>query len=293
MTAELVAGWFVATAAEAAARLGVFDALPCSIDELVAKHGDRIHALIDLLVGGGRLVRDRDGLALGAEGPRDTRGAALVVEVIRRDRPFAPGQDPAELHRDASDLDVRKLLAPGAVVRALDAIEALDACPIFLDAGGGLGDATRAFLARSSGRAILVDVAPVIEAARRHLADLEDRITFLVADLRETELPRCDLAFLSNVLHLHPEPACTAIVERVVRSVDRGGIVAINDVATFDDRSGPLSALAFGLACQTFGDGHVRTSTHLANYLKRLGVNEIETVRHFGATSVVARGRIG
>ncbi|MGE0400625.1 MAG: class I SAM-dependent methyltransferase [Kofleriaceae bacterium] len=290
---DIAALAFVASAAAAAERLGVFAALPCALDELPERLGAsaRLHALIDLLVGGRRLVRDGDVLRAGEPGSQDPRGAAVIAEVIRRGRAFAPAQDSPDLARDARHLDVRPLLSLGAVASALDTIDRAAAHAVFLDAGGGLGDATRWFLARSSGRAILVDVAPIIDAARRHLADLGDRITFVAADLRTAELPRSDLAFVSNVLHLHPEPDAMAIVDRVARAVDPGGLIAIKDVAVDDDRTGPLAALAFGLACQIFGDGRVPTCSHLANYLDRAGATKTSWRRL--RECAVATGRIG
>ena len=199
----------------------------------------------------------------------DVPGAAVVAEVIRRDRPFDPGRDSWSLQLDARALPIGALLSVGGAAEAIERM-APPSGVCFLDAGGGLGDATRAFLDRSpDGRAILVDTQPVLDAARRHLGGLAERVTFVAADLRHDVLPACDVALISNVLHLHAAPDRTAIVGAVVRATR--GMVAIKDVALADTGDGPLAALAFGLITTIFGDGAVVTERELAELARAAG----------------------
>lgn len=272
----------------------MFDALaaPRTLAELavtIAVRPRRLRALVDLLVGVGRLQRDGEQLACGAAGPTTARGAALLAQVIREDRAFDPARD-ASLVPDARAFDVRRLLAVGATERAIAAIEDLAACTVFLDAGGGLGDATRSFLARTRGHAILVDLPAVVDAARRHLAPLTDRITFVSADLRTAELPRADLVYVSNVLHLHRATDASAIVATAVRAARQR--VVVREVALDDDRRGPARALAFALATVIFGEGEVATATDLQHLMEIHGLTRVRSRRLAAAEWVLAEGRI-
>lgn len=103
-------------------------------------------------------------------------------------------------------------------------------------------------------------------------------------------LPVCDVALLSNVLHLHTESDGNAILGALHRATRRA--IVIRDVALDDTRRGPIVALAFALATAILGDGEVHTSTHTRNRLGSLGVSEVTLERPGGAEWVLATGRI-
>ncbi len=272
---------FVAIAAEAAEQLGVFAALasPRPLEVLATKLAlptRRFRALVELLIAGGRLGRTGHEIRIGTLGDRAREGATVIVEVLRRDRAL-DARDRWSLRVDARALDVGPLLSVGAAASAAETLVPVAGEGVLLDAGGGLGDATRAFLTRvPRARAVVVDVPSVIAAARRHLADLADRITFLAGDLRTMQLPPCRVALISNVLHLHRPEDCSAILANVTSALSSGGMLAVKDVALTSDRVGPLRSLAFGLATQIFSDeGEVYPASQIARWLESCGLAEV------------------
>jgi hypothetical protein len=249
--AETAVQRLVAIATSAAHRLG-------------PSTGSPRRAILDALVAAGS-----DGLVVaGSDAPMDVPGAALVAEVIRRDRAYAPATDSWSFQLDARALSVAPLLSRGAAAEAIEMIAPPEGA-VFLDAGGGLGDATRAFLAAApTGRAILVDTSPILVAAKRHLGAVADRVTFVAADLRHDALPSCDIALLANVLHLHSAADRTAIVENASRAAR---VLALKDIALADTRDAPLAALAFALVTAVFSDGAVLTESEIASLARAVG----------------------
>ncbi|MFN0245535.1 MAG: methyltransferase [Kofleriaceae bacterium] len=200
--------------------------------------------------------------------PTDVPGAAFVAEVIRRDRAFDPARDPWSFQLDARALPIAALLSRGAAAEAIALLAPPDGT-VFLDAGGGLGDATRAFLATCpGGRAFLVDTPPILAAARRHLGADAERVAFIAADLRRDALPACDVALIANVLHLHSADDRAAIARTVSAAAKT---VALKDIALADAKDGPLVALAFGLVTAIFGDGTVLAESELADLVRSPG----------------------
>jgi hypothetical protein len=245
----------------------------------VVSVGAAIETLVAIAAGAARRLGPTSGtprrrtldalIAAAGEPPaRDVPGAAFVAEIIGRDRAFDPARDPWSFQLDARSLPVAALLSRGAAAEAIALLAPPDGT-VFLDAGGGLGDATRAFLAACpGGRAILVDTQAVLAAARRHLGADAERTTFVAADLRRDELPACDIALVANVLHLHTADDRAAIVRTVSAAAKT---LAVKDVALADTRDGPLAALAFALVTAVFGDGDVLAESELADLVRSVG----------------------
>jgi SAM-dependent methyltransferase len=245
---------YVAAAAVAARELGIGH-----LDELAASGlpARRVAPLVALL-----------GAANRRDVPASAPGAALIAEVVRRDRAFDPHRDPWSLQLDARALAPAALLSVGAAnVLASRIVPLLPADGVLLDAGGGLGDVTRAVLAASpTARVVLVDVPAVAHAARAAIAD--PRADVVGGDLRTLALPACDVAVLSNVLHLHDAATAAELVTRVARAVKPGGAIVIKDVVRDVAGHGTLRALAFALAAAIFDDrGAVHATADLVAWL--------------------------
>ena len=204
----------------------------------------------------------------GAEAPRSAPGAALIAEVVRRDRAFDARLDGWSLQLDARALAPAALLSVGAAAAlARRVVALLPPAGVLLDAGGGLGDVTRAVLAAApSARAVLVETTAVARAARAAIED--PRADVLEGDLRTSALPPCDVAVVANVLHLHDAPAAAAIVANIARAVKPGGAIVIKDIVRDVAGDGRIRALAFALATALFDDrGSVHATSEIAAWL--------------------------
>lgn len=276
MVDSIAATRFARAAACTARALGVADALvdPLSIDEILARTAvpaRRLRPLLELLVGAGYLARDASGrLARGAEPwPATAPGATLIAEVIRRDRAYDASHDGWALQLEARPLAPGALLSVGAAASLAEHVLSwLPAGGVFLDAGGGLGDVTRAVLAAApDARAVLVDLPAHAALARRALASLGDRVEIVDGDLRTAALPVFDVAVLANVLHLHA-PAAAAEIVAAVRRASPDGTIIVKDIVHDITGDGRLRALAFAVATVVFDDrGEVHAATDLVRWL--------------------------
>ena len=212
----------------------------------------RLRILLDVLVATGAMTRTGDIYAPGTPQPRTEvprTGWGLIADVIRADRPL-----PLENGRGYHEHLVQ---AGGAAARELAPLLAGDS---LLDLGGGAGAYTEAFLdTHPHARATLVDAPEVIALAAERLGRFGERLTLITGDARDS-FPRHDTVLLANVLHLHGEAACAAIVASARRA---GGRVVVKDVRIDEDRRGPLEGLLFALGMAIYteaGDVH-RAST--------------------------------
>jgi hypothetical protein len=268
-------------AAEAARRLGLFAlAVPRTVDELAAAEGwgpRRLRALVDVLVAEGMLARDADGRVHGtgaAPTAASPPGAGLLVDVIRRDRPFDPARDGLSHRMDSQALAVAGLLSDATGEPKREVAERLAArLPPngrFLDAGGGFGDVLDQLLVRApTAQGVLVDRPDRVAVARTRLARHGKRAITIATEL--TRLPLhldVDVALLDNVLHCNGPEACPAIVRAVAEAVVPNGEVWIKEPQLERDRSGPRTALLFALGAAVFTqDGDLHDDDTIAGWM--------------------------
>ena len=160
---------------------------------------------------------------------------------------------------------------------ARDIAKRVDLSPYkrFLDAGGGPGSYSIAFLQRHPEMtAALLDRPDVLPIAREQAAKagVEDRITFVEGDLVADDLGGpFDLILLSNVVHIFGPEANENLTARCAKALASGGLLIIKDFITDDDRTGPPFSLLFALqmllhteAGDTYTESDVRSWTRQA-----------------------------
>jgi hypothetical protein len=283
------AGEFLRGAAVAAAHeLGVFDWLrePRTGDELAAAigvHPRRLRRLLDVLVALEHLVRARDRYVVvdvpdRAEVAR--AGWGLMADVIRCDKALAVEGWEHEKRMHAH-LAAAGAAAAQELAAMLDDVLRHDGVPshTLLDLGGGAGAYAHAWLsAHRDARATVVDYPEVVGLAREHLAPFGERATFIASEIRAAQLGEgYALALLANVLHLHDESNCAALVEVAAKAVAPGGVVVVKDLRMDEGRPGPLEGLLFALNMAVYtGGGDVYEGSRIRSWFAQAGLVDIE-----------------
>ena len=145
-----------------------------------------------------------------------------------------------------------------------------------MDVGGGSGAVSIALCRRFPElAAVVVDQAPVVERAARHVerAGLAGRVRTAAANLFRDRLPEgCDAAVLANVLHDFAPDRCRELLGRVAAELPTGGRLLILEIVPDDERRGPPLAVAFAAAMivnTAGGDAH--TAPQYARWLDEAG----------------------
>jgi hypothetical protein len=285
-------GYLRDAAVTAAYHLGLFAALPATVEELARAVGAaprRLRALLDVLVLEGALGRDGARLVAATLPPRPAasppHGWGRLAEVLRRDRPLPADDDEARFHDHL-------FTAGAAAARALAPRLALGDGAL-LDAGGGAGAYTAAALAEfPSARATLVDRAPIVRLAAARLAPFADRARLVAGDLFSVALDGgFRAALLANVLHLYDAEHAAALIARVAAAVAPGGLIVVKDLRVEADRSGPAAGLLFALNMALYTDGgDVHAPDALVAWLRAAGLTDV-AAEPLGDDAVVALGR--
>jgi SAM-dependent methyltransferase len=259
-------------AADFAAReIGLYTAPSLPLPALAAHLGvgaRRLRALVDVL--------RHEGWPATRPPPSPApppHGVGRLAEVLRND---APLDEPADLRRYHEHL-----YREGAAA-AEDVLSALGPARALLDAGGGAGGYTDAFLRRNPGaRAVLVDRPEVVALAREALAPHGDRVRFVAGDLFDADLGAGhDLALLSNVTHWLAPEACGRLVARVAAALAPDGRLAVKDLYVEPDRSGPLRSLLFALSLAVYAeDGDVHDVAATSAWLRDAGLRDVTLAR--------------
>jgi predicted O-methyltransferase YrrM len=99
-------------------------------------------------------------------------------------------------------------------------------------------------------RATLFDQPPVIEMARKRLAEagVLDRVTLIPGDFYADELPSGhDLAFVSAIIHQNSPEQNSELFKKVLRSLQPGGRIVLRDHILEPDRTEPISGAVFAV----------------------------------------------
>lgn len=305
---ELLGGLDDAMAVLAVADVGAMEALrdgPSSGADLAVRLGVSAHRLIAFLnlaalsgfvVRDGRTWRlpegddafyDPAGPWQGRLGASDLQGQfarrARAVEVLRSAEPIAVAGTGAAvseaerrqflryLHDTSQEVaqEVAGLLGEGPVRR-------------IADLGSGVGTYAHALLrAHPDATATLVDRpnAATIVAEVAAEAGLGERVRFEPVDFMSEDFgAEFDVVVLSNVVHLLSASDNRRLLQRVADRLAPGGRVAIKDLAVAHDRSGPASALRFGVTMAMFADaGAVWSTQDVAGWLRDVGLEVADT----------------
>ena len=174
-----------------------------------------------------------------------------LTEIVRhgqtQDRPAVFDGDPQEQAMFARAMHTIAYRTAPAIVAAVDPADAKR----LLDVGGSLGAYTQAFLeAAPSLSATLFDLPHVAEMARQRFegSDLASRITFVVGDFYEDELPAGhDLALLSAIIHQNSSEQNLELYRKVGRALTSGGRLVIRDHVMSPDHTLPAAGTLFAV----------------------------------------------
>ena len=158
-----------------------------------------------------------------------------------------------------------------------------------LDLGGGSGIYAIAYLlAQPDLRAIVLDRPEVLKVAEEFAEDhgVGDRLKLQEGDMFTDELPSCDVALLSNVLHDWDIPECESLVQRCADAVQPGGEVIIHDVFLNDEMDGPLPVALYSASLFSLTEGRAYSAAEYRAMLEKAGLRPGEitpTLVHCGA----------
>ena len=153
-----------------------------------------------------------------------------------------------------------------------------------LDVGGATGTYTEAFLeANPQLEATLFDRGPVIELARKRLADspLRDRITLATGDFYADELPGGhDVVLLSAIIHQNSPEQNLALYQKCHRAMNSSGKIIIRDHVMSPDRTHPPSGAMFAvnMLVATPG-GNTYTFEEIRDALAQAGFTDVRLIR--------------
>lgn len=168
----------------------------------------------------------------------------------------------------------------GAAAKALVEAAGTQGVRRMLDAGGGSGAYSIAFAEASPElRAEVLDLAPVVEIARRHIreAGLEERVTARTGDLTRDDFGRgYDLILLSSICHMLDEEQNRDLLRRAFRALAPGGRVLIRDFILDAGKTSPRGAALFAvhMLVQTRG-GSTYSEAEYTAWLRAAGFSKV------------------
>jgi (2Fe-2S) ferredoxin/predicted O-methyltransferase YrrM len=191
----------------------------------------------------------------------------------------------AAMHRNA------RLRAP-IVVSAVGA----DRVHRLLDVGGGSGAYSIAFASANPAlQAEILDVAPVVPIAARHIAEagVGDRVRVRVGDLRtDTFGTGYDLVLLSAICHMLGPVENRDLFQRACGALATGGRIVIQDHVMNDAKTAPLGGALFAIN-MLVGTAHGSTYSEeeYATWLQEAGFIDIHRVTVAGPNDLMVGTR--
>jgi len=169
-------------------------------------------------------------------------------EVVRAGQPTPRSSDDQEQLR-AFILAMADMARRGAGPM-WDAID-LGGCKHLVDVGGGPAEYALAALERFPRLAATVfDATPVLAIAREYAAPrgVAGRITFQPGDALNDDIPACDVALVSALVHSYGPDETREIAGHVAAGLQLGGLLIIREFLWHDaEHSGPLAAGLFAV----------------------------------------------
>jgi predicted O-methyltransferase YrrM len=119
----------------------------------------------------------------------------------------------------------------------------------------------------------VMDLAPVLEIAKELIAEsgVDDRVTTVPCDVTKDDFGSgYDAALVSGLLHRMDPEQCRAILGKVFKGLDAGGLVVVNDLFGTDEA--PAMAVLFGLQMLlTVDHGVTHAATDVSGWLQDCG----------------------
>ena len=168
----------------------------------------------------------------------------------------------------------------------------LTGAEVLLDAGGGTGIYSFAFLRRNPNlRAIIWDRPQVLKIAGE-LAGREgmsDRIQLLPGDMFADPVPGgCDVVLVSNILHDWDVPECRGLVARLAQALPPGGTLLIQDAFLNDTLDGPLNVALFSANLFCVTEGRCYSAAECGAWLREAGLQVQPIVRTIADCAVLS-----
>ncbi len=229
-----------------------------------------------------------------------------VIEMVNRLKTAIP------IHSDKPDVGVAFIFREG-IDSAMDKTEsamnltlslsgrAMNVAPVlaqkypltnsnlFLDVGAGSGLYSIAFLEKNQAlNAILWDGPEVLKVAQQFIkqAGLSDRSNCLSGNMFADPVPKnVDVILLSNILHDWDEPECIILINKLAKSLPKGGKILLHDVFLNDSLDGPLEIALYSAALFTLTEGRAYSKKEYQLWFNAAGMTLVEiipTLAHCG-----------
>ena len=165
-----------------------------------------------------------------------------------------------------------------------------------VDVGGGPGELALAALERFPGLlATVFDLPEVLPIAREYASKraVGDRIRFVAGDALRNEIPACDVALVSSLVHSYGPSGVTRIAGHVAAGVKPGGLVLIREFMWDDEaHSGPLTAALFAVNMLSgTPEGRCWAAAELQETFGKAGFGEWKLIRLDPRTSLLVGAR--
>ena len=210
--------------------------------------------------------------------------------------PYARSASPSDLAQETVS-NYSTLMTQSQAMINRDIIDAytLSSHKTLLDVGGGEG----AFLAAVAVAApklnlTLLDLPPVIERARAHIAELGlgDRVVLHGGDFHTDPLPAgADLITLVRILHDHDDAAALHLLKKIRAALPRGGRLLLAEPMAATRGAEAVGDAYFGFYLLAMGSGRPRSAAELEMMLKTAGFRRsrmIKTARPMLVNAIIS-----
>jgi acetylserotonin O-methyltransferase len=147
-----------------------------------------------------------------------------------------------------------------------------------VDLGGATGHLAIAACERyPEMRGIVFDLAPVVPAAREQIAlsPARDRLSAVVGDFFQDDLPDADLFALGQILHDWSEAKIGLLLRRIFDRLPPGGGLLIAERLLYDDGVGPTPANMQSINMLVCTEGRERTPSEYEALLRTAGFTQV------------------
>jgi acetylserotonin O-methyltransferase len=170
------------------------------------------------------------------------------------------------------------LLCSPAVVRVFN----LNRFHHLADLGGATGHLAIAACERYGGmRATVFDLAPVIEEARPHVGNspAAARIELRGGDFFADPLPEADLYALGRIVHDWSEPKIRTLFAKIHAALPVGGGILVVEKLLDEDGTGPVHAQMQSLNMLVCTEGRERSASEYRALLEEAGFRQVDARR--------------